>query len=177
MVQMRTAEDILLWHNCTLHKHKCITLIAGSLPLTHPLPSPIRYTTFQKVNPHPRRKKVQYQNVATIPSEGLLVVKWDEPLVSTYQCIPVIIPRQVLDGVLTAIHLQLSHPTSNQLKKVISSYFYVLDLNKAIYRVTDGGHTCATIKQAPHTIKEQSKSDLLPIVGVSFAADILKHNR
>ena len=117
----------------------------------------------------------RYLNVATIASDGLLVVKRDEPLEPTRQCI--IIPRQVLDGVLTAIHLQLSHPTGNQLKKVMSRYFYALDLDKAIYRVTDGCHTCAALKHAPHTIKEQSTSDSPPIVGVTFAADILKRNR
>lgn len=58
----------------------------------------------------------RYLNAATIARGGLLVVKRDEPLVPTRKCI--IVPRQVLDGLLTALHIQLNHPYSNQLEAV-----------------------------------------------------------
>lgn len=51
----------------------------------------------------------RYLNVATIARDGLLVVNCDVPLAPTRECI--IVPRQVLDGLLTALHIQLSHPT------------------------------------------------------------------
>ena len=50
----------------------------------------------------------RYLNVATIAKNGLLVVKRDEPFTCSRECI--IVPRQVLDGLLTALHIQLSHP-------------------------------------------------------------------
>ena len=56
----------------------------------------------------------RYLDVATIAKDGLLVVKHNEPLAPTRECIAV--PRQVLEGLLTALHIQLSHPSRNQLK-------------------------------------------------------------
>ena len=60
----------------------------------------------------------RYLDVATIASDGLLVVKRNEPLVPTRKCI--IVPRQVLDGLLSAlhVHLMISNPSSHQLKMV-----------------------------------------------------------
>jgi hypothetical protein len=53
----------------------------------------------------------RYLNVATIASDGLLVVKRNEPLGPTRDCI--IVPRQAIDGLLTALHIQLNHPTNH----------------------------------------------------------------
>ena len=61
-----------------------------------------------------------YLNVATIASDGLLVVKRDEPLVPTRECI--IVPRNVLGGLVSALHVYLSHPCSRQLKSVTQRY-------------------------------------------------------
>ena len=55
----------------------------------------------------------RYLQVATIAKDGLLVVKRDEPLSPSRECI--IVPRKILDGLLTAIHIQLSHPSSHQI--------------------------------------------------------------
>ena len=52
----------------------------------------------------------RYLNVATIAKDGLLVVKRNEPLTPTRECI--VVPRQVLEGLLTTLHIQLSHPSS-----------------------------------------------------------------
>ena len=76
----------------------------------------------------------RYLNVATIAKDGLLVVKRNEPLAPTRECI--VVPRQVLEGLLTALHIQLGHPSSHQLKAVTKRYLYALDIDKAIDRVT-----------------------------------------
>ena len=66
----------------------------------------------------------RYLNVATIASDGLLVAKRNEPLVPTRECM--IVPRQVLDGLLTALHIQLSHLSSCRLKLVTRRYLFAL---------------------------------------------------
>ena len=116
----------------------------------------------------------RYLSVTSISSDGLLVVKKTEPLAPSRDCI--VVPRQVLDGLLTALHLRLSHPSCLQLKKVFSRYFYALDMDKAIERVSLGCHSCAALRHAPHTVIDQSTSDPPAAVGVSFAADILKQS-
>ena len=89
----------------------------------------------------------------------------------------IVVPRQVLDGLLTAIHLKLSHPSKNQLKVVVRRNFFALDLDSTIERVTDTCHVCASLKKIPTTITEQTSTDAPDAVGISFAADVIKRNR
>ena len=55
----------------------------------------------------------RYLQVASIAADGLLVVQRHDPLSPTRECI--IVPRQALDGLLTAFHIQLGHPSCHQL--------------------------------------------------------------
>ena len=50
-----------------------------------------------------------YLNVASIARDGLLVVKQTDPLTPPRECI--LVPRSVLDGLITALHIQLSYPS------------------------------------------------------------------
>ncbi|VDI84008.1 Hypothetical predicted protein [Mytilus galloprovincialis] len=49
----------------------------------------------------------RYLNNACIAKDGLLVVKRNEPMAPTRECI--VVPRQVLDGLLTSLHIKLDH--------------------------------------------------------------------
>ena len=117
----------------------------------------------------------RYLNIVTISTDSLLVVRQKEPLSPIRERI--VVPRLVLDGLLTALHLKLSHPTAHQLKKVVSRYFYALDLEKAINSVTTGCHSCAALLHTTHTVSEQTTTDPPDTIGSTFAADILKRNR
>ena len=117
----------------------------------------------------------RYLNIASIAHDGLLVVKRTEPFHSHREC--VIIPRHVLDGMLTSLHIQLNHPTQHQLKKVAQRYIFALDLEKAIDNISDRCHQCASLRATPRHIIKQSTSDPPAGVGISFAADILRRNR
>ena len=116
----------------------------------------------------------RYLNVATIAKDGLLVVKRDEPFTRSRECI--IVPRQVLDGLLTALHIQLSHPSSHQLKMVTKRYLFALDMDKAIERVVRSCSSCAALSQTPQACIEQSSCEPPDAVGISFAADVLKRS-
>ena len=117
----------------------------------------------------------RYLNVATLASDGLLVVKRNEPLAQSRECI--IIPRQALDGLLTALHIQLSHPSCHQLKTVVKRYLYALDMDKAVEQVSNRCHACAALRQTPTARIEQSTSPPPDRVGQSFAADVIKRCR
>ena len=116
----------------------------------------------------------RYLNVATIAKDGLLLWR-DEPLVPSREC--TIVPRQVLDGLLTALHIQLTHPSSHQLKAVTNRYLYALAIHKAIDRVTQACHLCASLRQTPKMRVEQSSCLPPDAVGVLFAADVIKRSR
>lgn len=117
----------------------------------------------------------RYLQVASIASDGLLVVQRHDPLSPTRECI--IVPRQALDGLLTALHIQLSHPSCHQLKMVAKRYLFALDLDKAVSRVSDGCHSCAAIQRSPTARIDQSTSPPPETAGQSFAADVIKRSR
>ena len=66
----------------------------------------------------------RYINVATIAKDGLLVVRRTTPLASSTDLI--IIPRSVIDGLATAIHIKLDHPSKHQLKLVMKRHSTLL---------------------------------------------------
>ena len=117
----------------------------------------------------------RYLRVATIARDGLLVVRREQALLSPRECI--IVPRSVLDGLLTSLHLQLDHPTNHQLKTVVNRHFFALDMDSSITRVTDSCHQCASLRNAPHTVVPQTTSEPPAVVGTSFAADVVKRSK
>ena len=117
----------------------------------------------------------RYLQIASVAHDGLLVVRRHEPLSPSRDCI--IVPRQALDGLLTALHIQLSHPSCHQLKMVVKRYLYALDLGKAVSRVSDGFHSCAAIRSSPTALIDQSSSPPPDAIGRSFAADVIKRSR
>ena len=112
-----------------------------------------------------------YLQVASVADDGLLVVRRHEPLSPSRECI--IVPRQALDGLLTALHIQLSHPSCHQLKMVVQRYLYALDLDKAVPLVSDGCHSCAVIRSSPTARIDQSTSPPPDVIGQSFTADVI----
>ena len=117
----------------------------------------------------------RYLNVSTLATDGLLVVKKHLPFTPCRDCI--VVPRQVLNGLLTSLHIKLDHPSNNQLKSVMNRYFFALDMDKAIETVTSSCHQCAALLKTPKVSVEQSSLDPPGALGCSFAADVLKRER
>ena len=117
----------------------------------------------------------RYLQVASVADDGLLVVRRHEPLSPSRECI--IVPRQALNGLLTALHLQLSHPFCHQLKMVVKRYLYALYLDNAVSRLSDGCHSCAAIRSSPTARIDQSSSPPPDAIGRSFTADVIKRSR
>lgn len=107
----------------------------------------------------------RYLRVTTLSKDGLLVVRWHAPLAASVDCI--VVPRSVLDGLLTALHVTLDHPTYTQLKSVGQRYFYAMD--SAVQRVTNSCHQCAALKKAPVSMRDQTTGDPPEVVGSSFS--------
>ena len=102
----------------------------------------------------------RYLQVASVADDGLLV-RHHEPLSPSRECI--IVPCQALDGILTTLHIQLSHPSCHQLKMVVKRYLYALDLDKAVSRVSDGCQSCEAIRSSPTACIDQSTSPPLRV--------------
>jgi hypothetical protein len=116
----------------------------------------------------------RYLNVTSIAKDGLLIVCRCDPLLPPAELI--VVPSSVLDGLVTAMHIKLSHPTKHQLQLVLKRNFLALDLAKSVETVSDSCYTCAALKSFPDTLISQSE-DPPEVVGMSFAADVLKRYR
>lgn len=86
----------------------------------------------------------------------------------------IVVPCSVLDGLLTALHNKLDHPSKHQLQMVIQRHFFALDMSTAITRVPNSCHTCASLQKFPSALASQSSVDPPAVVSVSFAADIIQ---
>ena len=117
----------------------------------------------------------RYLRSCSLSRDGLLVVRKEQPFEATTECI--VVPRNVLAGLLTALHIQLDHPTPHQLKKVFIRHFFALDLDKYIDITFNSCHQCASIKQLPSTPVEQSTTEPPSCVGVNFSADVIRRTR
>ena len=117
----------------------------------------------------------RYLQDVVIATDGLLVVKDHPPFQPPRDRI--VVPRTVLDGLLTALHIRFSHPSKYQTKRLFSRYFFALDLDKAIETVSSCCHTCQSLKTIPKHLHPQSSADAPPTIGVSFAADVAKRHR
>ena len=103
--------------------------------------------------------------------DGLLVVRPNTPFASPSE--QIIIPRTILDGIVTALHMKLDHPSKHQLKLVMKRHFYALDIAKVVDRVCDACHTCASLRKLPKPLIKHNSESPPYRVGVSFAADVL----
>ena len=117
----------------------------------------------------------RYLAVATIARDGLLVVPRSDPLQPATDLI--IMPRSVLDGLVTALHLRLNHPSKHQLMQVMKRHFYALDMTKAVDHMCDTCHACCSPWKFPDKLIEQTSEDPPESIGISFAADVLKRSR
>ena len=132
--------------------------------------------------PHRKQKGMKdvkrYLNrvkLSTNPSDGLLIVTEVNPLQPIRQRI--VVPRGILDGLLTAMHIRLSHPSKDQLKQVFNRAFFALDLDRAAGRVLNGCHQCVSLKNVPTIFSQQSTSEPPVSVGSKFSADVIRRER
>ena len=113
----------------------------------------------------------RYLNALTIAKDGLLVVRKTDPLSLSTEL--VVVPRSVLDGLVTALHIKLDHPSKHQLLMMMKRTFYALDMQAAVARVTESCHMCVSLKKLPPQAVQHATDEPPKVVGVSFAADIL----
>ena len=85
----------------------------------------------------------RYFNCTSIAKDGVFVYKRSQPFVPAIEAIV------VLDGLFTALHIKLNHPSRHQFQMVLQGQFFALDMNDAISRLTSACHTCASLCGLP----------------------------
>lgn len=114
----------------------------------------------------------RYLRFCSVATDGLLVVKQETSLLGPRETI--VVPRSSADGLLTALHIKLKHPSAHQLKQVIARFFYILDIKGVVDNVTQSCHECASLRSFPKHQQEQSTSEPAAGVGRRLAADVIK---
>ena len=117
----------------------------------------------------------RYLNKVTIASDGLLVVRKADPLCPSREAI--VVPAQVISGLITALHIRLEHPTCSEMLTIAERWFYALNLSKVIEEATKCCFTCAALAKIPKSLTVQSSSDPPETVGSQFACDVLRRER
>ena len=88
----------------------------------------------------------RYLKDVVIAADGLLIVRDSPPFQPNRERI--VVPRSVVDGLLTALHIRFSHPSKYQLKRLFTRYFFALDVDRALKAVWDSCHHCQSLKSS-----------------------------
>ena len=75
-----------------------------------------------------------------IARDGLLVVKQAQPFLPESELI--VVPLNILHGLITSLHLSLSHPTIHQLTNVFNRKFYSLNVSDCVASVVKSCSQC-----------------------------------
>ena len=132
-------------------------------------------TTPGKKGRNLRMVKRYISSKVVISSEGALVVRQVEPFNPTSERI--VVPHNVLHGILTVLHLKLNHPSSYQLSKVFNRFFFALNLEKYVSHCSDSCHQCTSLKDVPKALRQESTDPPPTLIGQRFAADVIKRNK
>ena len=117
----------------------------------------------------------RYLNIASIDNNGLLIVSKPDPFLHMRQLI--VVPKEILPGIVQAIHLHFTHCTESQLRKVFNRYFYAIASDVAVKEVVDNCHLCSALKKVPREMFEQTSSPSPTSIGQQFAADVIRRNK
>ena len=83
------------------------------------------------------------------------------------------IPPSLFPGIISALHIQLDHPSYAQLTGLIARYFYTPGWRHVIEEVTNSCHQCAAMKKLPKVLLEDSTTPP-DNLAANFAADFIE---
>ena len=117
------------------------------------------------------RNVKRYLNSATINKEGVLIVRKPDPYL--HQRNLIIVPKDILPGIIHALHLRFTHCIESQLSKVFNRYFTCIGSDGVIKSVVANCHQCTSMRKIPKELFEQSYTPSPLTVGHKFAADVI----
>ena len=117
----------------------------------------------------------RYLNKVGLASDGLLIVQQCDALAPSREAI--VVPEEVLPGLLIALHLRLNHPSQSELSRIVKRYFWAIKLDSALEQVSEKCYTCASLRKVPKSLIPESTSDPPESVGCNFAADVMCRER
>ena len=89
----------------------------------------------------------KYLNVASVDDNGLIIVHKQDS--SSHQRSLIVVPYDILPGIITALQLHLKHPARHQLTQVFNRYFFSITSSSVITNVVSQCGQCNSMKSIP----------------------------
>ena len=121
------------------------------------------------------REVKRYLSMCSFDNHGLIIVKKPDPYLHERELI--VVPDEILPGLLTALHIQFNHPTKYQLGKLFERHFYAISSQKVIENVVGTCNQCNALKLVNRELFEQTSSTSPTRPGECFAADIIQRSK
>ena len=131
-----------------------------------------RGTNPGKKSRHLRQVRRYISSGTILAHDDLLINPYTPPLGPIQERI--VVPDQILHGLLTMLHLNLNHPTPYQLSKAFARHFFALDSEKNIKEVSRVCPQCAAVKEIPKAMIPETTDPPPSVIGGRFAADVIK---
>ena len=109
---------------------------------------------------------------AKIGRDGLLIVKQAQPFLPESELI--VVPLNLLHGLLTSLHLSLNHPTMHQLTNVFNRCYYSLNVSDCISSITKSCSQCQSLEVIPPELHAQSSSIPPTSPLYEYSADVMR---
>ena len=107
-----------------------------------------------------------------IARDGLLVVKQAQAFLPETELI--VVPLDILHGLVTSLHLSLNHPTMHQLTNVFNRCYYSLKVADCISSVTKSCSQCQALQTIPAELHAQSSTKPPTVPLNEFSADVMR---
>ena len=98
----------------------------------------------------------QYLNVGCLDANGLLVVYKQDPFFHWQKL--VIVPTQILSGILTALIFIWTIQPTHQLTQVFQRYFYAIKSGDNLAKIANNCDQCNALKSIPKEMIKQTSS-------------------
>ena len=109
----------------------------------------------------------------TIDRDGcLIVVKRNRQTLLSREL--VVVPDNMSLGLLYSLHLNLNHPSCDQLHKAVDTRFFISDLSNKCKTITDECTPCTSTKSIPMEIYQYEQNVVPNHPGKSFTVDVMR---
>ena len=118
------------------------------------------------------KKYLQKNNNITIAKDGcIVVIKQNRRFVKNEL---IVIPENISMGLLYGMHINLNHPTSYQLNRVMDTKFFILDKDRKIRKLVKDCTLCQSVAKIPTEIHQFQPNQIPNHPGKAFTIDILR---
>ncbi len=130
----------------------------------------------QGTRPSKKAKNVRsvkrYVSVCTVDDQGFVIVKKSDPFLHERELI--VVPHEILPGLLTAIHIQFNHASKSQLIKLFDRYFYGISYTTVIEDIVHSCTHCNSLKPLNKELFAQTSTASPTTPGQQFAGDVIE---